>query len=348
MIKGIEHKIEFIPEFDGKPRRMRLRPHSPKEFQAVSEATQELLDSGLCQPSTSPWACGLVLVPKPDGSLRPCCDFRMLNQQTKRDEMVLPRIDDLLDKLRGATEFSALDMAAGYFATNLRKEDREKTAFKTWSHGLVEWTRMPMGLKNSGATYQRLLQQILGPLMWESACNYLDDVSIISKGTDHIDDLARVLKRLARWGVTMKLPKCMFSTKILPFLGFTVRAGEGITVDPEKVRGIVATAPPKTVTQVKGFLGSTSFLRKFVPSYAALTLPLRELIKDRKKRDNIEDRWRDSEGRCDAAFTASKAALVSAPVLAFPDFNKQFFIACDASKYQIGAVLFQIGPDSRH
>ena len=96
---------------------------------------------------------------------------------------------------------------------------------------------MPMGLKNSGATYQRLLQQILGPLMWESACNYLDDVSIISKGTDHIDDLAGVLKRLARWGVTMKLPKCMFSTKILPFLGFTVRAGEGITVDPEKVRG---------------------------------------------------------------------------------------------------------------
>ena len=124
--------------------------------------------------------------------------------------MCIPRIDDLLDKLSGATEFSAIDMAAGYFACSLREEDREKTAFLTWSHGLLEWCRMPMGLKASGATYQRLLQQVLGPLMWESAMNYLDDVSIFSKGTDHIEDLSRVLKRLSRWGITMKLPKCLF------------------------------------------------------------------------------------------------------------------------------------------
>ena len=190
IIRGIEHAIHMVPDWDGKPRRVRLRPHSPKEFAAVSSAAQELLDSGLVRPSISPWACGLVLVPKPDRSLRTCCDFRQLNLVTQHDSMCIPRIDDLLDKLSGATEFSAIDMAAGYFACSLREEDREKTAFLTWSHGLLEWCRMPMGLKASGATYQRLLQQVLGPLMWESAMNYLDDVSIFSKGTDHIEDLS--------------------------------------------------------------------------------------------------------------------------------------------------------------
>jgi hypothetical protein len=258
--------------------------------------------------------------------------------------MPLPRIDDLLDKLRGASEFSALDMASGYFATNLREEDRKKTAFKTHSHGLLEWVRMPMGLKNSGATYQRMLQQIMGPLMWESAMNYLDDVSIISKGTDHIDDLARVLKRLARWGVTMKLPKCMFSTHVLPFLGFVVLAGKGIRIDPAKVKAIVERSSPKTVTQVKSILGACNFLRKFIPSYSALISPWLDLIKGKKKRDSVEEGW-EADPRCGAVFAALKAALVSAPVLAFPDFSRQFFLATDASQEQIGSVLFQVGPD---
>ena len=129
----------MVPDWDGKPRRVRLRPHYPKEFAAVSSAAQELLDSDLVRPSISPWACGLVLVPKPDRSLRTCCDFRQLNLVTQHDSMCIPRIDDLLDKLSGATEFSAIDMAAGYFACSLREEDREKTAFLTWSHGLLEW-----------------------------------------------------------------------------------------------------------------------------------------------------------------------------------------------------------------
>ena len=166
--------------------------------------------------------------------------------------MPLPRIDDLLDKLRGATEFSALDMASGYWACNLREEDREKTAFLTWSHGLLEWVRMSMGLKGSGATYQRMLQHILGPLLWESSMNYLDDVSIFSKNTDHVDDLSRVFKRLCRWGVTVKLSKCVFSATEMPFLGFKVVAGEGIQIDPSKVEAILKmkSSEIKTVTHV--------------------------------------------------------------------------------------------------
>ena len=162
-IQGVEHIITMMKDWDGKPRRMRLRPHSPKEFQAVREAADTLLKGGVVHPSTSPWACGVVLVPKKGtDELQVCCDFRFLNLVTEGDGMLIPRIDDVLDKLRDATEMSALDMASGYWATNLREEDRAKTAFMTWSHGLLEWvrTRITMGLKNSGATYQRMLQHM--------------------------------------------------------------------------------------------------------------------------------------------------------------------------------------------
>ena len=343
-IRGVEHAIRMSADWDGKPRRVRLRPHSPKEFQAVAEQVQGLLDNGTVKPSVSPWACGVVLVPKSDGGIRVCCDFRRLNQVTVPDSHNLPRIDDVFDKLKDATEMTALDMASGYWAVNLRKEDQEKTAFLTWSHGLVEWVRMPMGLKCSGATYQRMLQQVLGPLLWESSMNYLDDVSIFSKeGGDHVNDLSRVLKRLARWGITMKMPKNTFAAKEMPYLGFLVRAGAGICLDPSKVQGILDLEErPKTVTAVKSFLGCCSYFRRFVPGYAALAAPLQDAIKGRKKKQSIEDRWEESGGRCEAAFQSLKAALACAAVLHFPDYKEKFFIACDAANHQIGAVLFQV------
>ena len=164
-------------------------------------------------------------MPKQDGGLRTRCNFRQLNNLTIADAMNIPRIEDLLDRLGKATAISALDMAAGYHAVPMRDEDCAKNAFLTWSHGLMEWVRMPMGLWNSGATYQRMLQHILGPLLWESSSNYLDDLSIYSVEKDHIDDLARVLKRLSRWGVTMKISKCLFFANRMPFLGYLVRVG---------------------------------------------------------------------------------------------------------------------------
>ena len=184
-VRGIQHIIELdATKYNGVPRRVRLRPHAPRERRAVAESVEKLLAGGMVRPSVSPWACGVVLVPKPDGTLRTCCDFRALNSVTKRDNMIIPRIEDVLDHLREAVVFSALDMASGYWAVPLREEDREKTAFSTWTHGTLEWCRMPMGLLNSGATYQRMLQEILGPLLWVSAQNYLDDVSIYSYDRD--------------------------------------------------------------------------------------------------------------------------------------------------------------------
>ena len=238
---------------------------------------------------------------------------------------------------------SALDMASGYWAVNMREEDRAKTAFLTWSHGLLEWVRMPMGLRNSGATYQRMLQQVLGPLLWESSMNYLDDVSIFSNGAtfeDHLDDLARVLKRLVRWGITVKLSKCLFCAKEMPFLGFVVKVGEGVKVDVDKVSAVLKAKPPVTVTECRAFLGSLQFYAKFIPDHSHLTAPLRRAIKGKTKRMKIQDAW-EADPECDLCFRALKAALIQAPVLWFPDFARPFTLACDASKRQVAAVLMQ-------
>lgn len=346
-MRGVEHEINMTPDWDGEPRRVRLRPHSPKEFEAVRETAESLLKGGIVRHSTSPWSCQVVLVPKADGSLRTCCDFRALNQLSRADRHNIPRIDDVLDKLRNATEVSALDMASGYWAVPLREEDREKTAFLTWSHGLLEWVRMPMGLRNSGATYQRMLQQVLGPLLWESSMNYLDDVSIFSNAeSDHIDDLARVLKRLTRWGITVKLSKCLFCGKEMPYLGFMVRVGEGITVDLDKIKSILSARAPETVTQVRGFIGAMNFYAKFIPNFAALADQVRSVIKGKTKRMSVKAEW-DADPMCEAAFRALKAALASAPILVFPDFSKPFTVVSDVSKSarQVGGVLVQYDSD---
>ena len=342
-IRGVEHSIELIEGWDRLPRRVRLRPHSPKEFEAVSKEVQGLLDAGMVRVSKSPWACSVVLVPKPDGSLRTCCDFRQLNSLTVADAMTIPRIEDLLDRLGKATAISALDMAAGYHAVPMREADIAKTAFLTWSHGLLEWVRMPMGLKNSGATYQRMLQHILGPLLWDSSSNYLDDLSIFTTGTNHIDDLARVMKRLARWGVTVKISKCVFFANRLPFLGYLVKVGEGVGVDPEKVDACLRMGAKglKTVTEVRSFMGALEYYRKFIPDYAELSAPLRRVIKGKTKRANIEGAWA-ADPECDLCFRALKTALCTAPVLAFPDFGLPFVVSTDISQGQLSAILMQI------
>ena len=343
-VRGVEHAIKLVDGWDQVPKRVRLRPHSPKEFEAVGKEVQGMLDNGIVRPSKSPWACSVVLVPKPDGSLRTCCDFRQLNALTVADAMTIPRIDDMLDRLGKASAISALDMAAGYHAVPMREEDIEKTAFLTWSHGLLEWVRMPMGLKNSGATYQRMLQHILGPLLWESSSNYLDDLSIFSVKSDHIEDLTRVLKRLAKWGVTVKISKCIFFANRMPFLGYLVRVGEGIGVDPEKVEACLRMGGNqglKTVTDVRSFMGAMEYYRRFVPDYAELSAPLRRLIKGKKKRCNVETEWA-ADPECELCFRALKTALVTAPVLAFPDFGRPFIVSTDASYGQIAAILMQL------
>ena len=342
-VRGVEHSINLIEGWDKVPRRVRLRPHSQKEFEAARQEVQGLAEAGIIRPSQSPWACSIVLVPKHDGGLRTCCDFRQLNNLTVADAMNIPRIEDLLDRLGKARAISALDMAAGYHAVPMREEDCAKTAFLTWSHGLMEWVRMPMGLKNAGATYQRMLQHILGPLLWESSSNYLDDLSIFSVDSDHVDDLSRVLKRLSRWGVTVKISKCVFLANRMPFLGYLVKVGEGVTVDPEKIQSCLRSGENglKTATDVLSFLGALEYYRKFIPDYAELSAPLRGILKGKRRRNSVEAEWA-ADPMCDLCFRALKTALCTAPVLAFPDFNRPFVVSTDISQAQLSAILIQV------
>ena len=165
-ISGVEHVINLVVGQAVVPRKERLRRCSPKELQAMYDETEKMLRNGIIQPSTSPWAANVIMVPKPSdplGGLRYCTDYRTLNRFTIGDSMILPRVDDLLDSLADVEVFSMMDAAAGFWGVKVKEEHRHLTAFNTWTHGQMEFVRMPFGLKNAPPTFQRAMQNILHP-----------------------------------------------------------------------------------------------------------------------------------------------------------------------------------------
>ena len=370
-VYNVEHAIHLIGDHVV-PRKEILRRCAPRELQAMYEETEKMLRNGIIKPSTSPWAAQVIMVPKPqdpEKGLRYCVDYRYLNSVSITDSMVLPRVDDLLDSLSNAEIMSMMDMAAGFWACRIKPEHTYLTAFNTWTHGQCEFVRMPFGLKNSPATYQRLMQNTLhpylhdysiataikedqpqsqvhdkadwGPLWRKIASLYLDDVCIHGKRDTHIDDVARILKRLRGNNISVKLVKCKFAVTEGKFLGFVVKAKRGVAVDESKVAAIVGMTRPEKVSDLKTFLGATSYMRRFIPDYSDITEPLRELAISyaHKQAPILDHEWTDEHERC---FVVLKAALCTAPTLGFPDFSKEWIILCDASTSQLGACLCQL------
>ena len=192
-----------------------------------------MLDQGVIQPSSSPWASPVVLAKKKDGSLRFCVDYRKLNAVTRKDAYALPRIDDTLDALAGSKWFSTLDLASGYWQVEMHPDDREMTAFST-ADGLFEFNVMPFGLCNAPATFQRLMDLILAGLQWSACLVYLDDIIIMGRSfEEHLSNLGAVLERLQKAGLKLKPDKCAFLQKRVLYLGHIV-SDQGITPDPGK------------------------------------------------------------------------------------------------------------------
>ena len=193
----------------------------------VDEMVQEMLTQGVIQPSQSPWASPIVLVKKKDGGIRFCVDYRQLNRVTKLDVFPLPRIDDTLDLLSGAKYFTTLDLASGYWQVCMDQASQEKTAFITHS-GLYEFKKMPFGLVNAPATFQRLMEVVLNGLARHGCMVYLDDVLVVGRTfEEHNDNLARVFQRLRSAGLTLKPKKCKFAQLEVCYLGHVVSA-EGV------------------------------------------------------------------------------------------------------------------------
>ena len=308
------------------------------EEQKVREIVEDMIEKQVVRPSRSPWGAAVVLVPKKDGGTRFCVDYRRLNEHTVKDVYPLPRIDATLDQLGGAKYFTTLDLTAGFWQVEMASGSAEKTAFIT-PMGLYEFEVMPFGLCNAPATFQRLMDSVLGHLGTEYVLVYLDDVLIFSRTfEEHLQHLRRVLGCLRDANLCVKLKKCYFAQKKTGYLGHVI-SGDGIEPDPDKLKAVAELMPPKNVKEVRGFLGFVGFYRRFVPEFSTLAKPLFHLTKKKSV-------WEWTEA-CTEAFNKLRQALLVQPVLTAPDFSREFTIRCDASYHGLGAVLTQGEGDER-
>ncbi|XP_063350112.1 thy-1 membrane glycoprotein [Pelmatolapia mariae] len=266
-----------IPTGNAAPVRERYRQIPPKLYQEVKSLIQGMLDANIIVPSCSPWASPIVLVRKKDGTLRFCVDYRKLNAVTHKDAYPLPRIEESLASLGNAKYFSTLDLASGYWQVEVSPPDREKTAFTT-PMGLFEFTRMPFGLSNAPATFQRLMHVCVREENLQSVLVYLDDVIIYSPDFDtHLIHLDAVLGKLSKHGLKLKPKKCCLLKPEVQYLGHRVSA-KGIAPDPDKIKCIQEWPIPTTVKQLQSFLGLAGYYRRFVKDFARIAQPLNQIL----------------------------------------------------------------------
>ncbi|KAJ9512911.1 hypothetical protein QJQ45_029113, partial [Haematococcus lacustris] len=333
--RSVDHRIELQ---QAKPPPARpIYNVSSSELAELKQQIGELLDKGFIRPSTSPYASGVLLVRKKDGSFRMCIDYRPLNRLTIKNKYPLPRLDTLLDRLHGAKVFSKLDLRQGYHQIRVAPEDIHKTAFRT-RYGHFEFTVLPFGLCNAPATFQRLMNDVLHDLLDDCVLVYLDDILIFSRTPqEHIAHLRRVLDLLRKHKLYAKLSKCEFGMDQTSFLGHIVSAS-GIACDPAKVAAVESWPIPTTVHDVRSFLGLANYYRRFVKDFSTIAAPLTALTRaDGHDKQGVVA-WGQAQ---QSAFDALKQALVSAPILIAPDPSQPYTLRCDASSIGIGAVLSQ-------
>lgn len=350
VVRLILNKIDVFASPDGKLGRTELVKHQidtgearpikqparrlPWAKQEIADAeVDKMVKQDVIEESNSPWASPIVLVTKKDGSIRFCIDYRKLNDVTRKDAYPLPRIDDSLDSLGGSEWFCTMDLASGYWQIAMDEADKPKTAFVT-RKGLYQFRVMPFGLSNAPATCERLMEQILRGLQWKKCLIYLDDVIVFGKSFEEtLSHLSCVLERLQTAGLKLKPSKCDWFRKSVKFLGHVV-SPDGISCDPDKISAVKDWPVPKSVTEVRSFLGFASYYRKFIPDYSQKAHALTNLT-----RKSVKFKW---DEKCQIAFDFLKNSLVSAPVLAFPTREDVFILDTDASDYGIGGVLSQI------
>ncbi|KAM2439964.1 hypothetical protein PS1_021372 [Malus domestica] len=269
---------------------------------------------------------------KKDGTLRLCIDYRQLNRVTIKNRYPLPRIDDLFDQLKGACVFSKIDLRSGYYQLKIKEDDVPKTAFRT-RYGHYEFLVMPFELTNAPAAFMRLMNEVFQQYLDKFVIVFIDDILVYSKSkTDHIRHLNLVLKKLREHQLYAKFSKCQFWLNQVAFLGHVVSA-QGIQVDPQKIAAVENWEQPRTVTEVRSFLGLAGYYRRFVQDFSMIALPLTKLTKKDVKFD-----WDEN---CEQSFQQLKYCLTHNPVLVLPDDSGNFEIYSDASLNGLGCVLMQ-------
>lgn len=298
----------------------------------VRGIVNDLLENDIIRESQSPYASPILLVKKKNGEERMCVDYRALNNKTIKDKYPLPRIDDLLDRLKGCKYFTSLDLASGYHQIPISEQSIDKTAFIT-PDGHYEYLRMPFGLVNAPAVFQRTMNTILGSMRFSSVMAYLDDILIpsadIKTGFERLEQILQILKNA---GMTLRLDKCRFLQTEIEYLGHQIDE-EGIRPGAYKIKAVAEYTPPGNVHEVRRFLGLVSYFRKFIKDFAMLARPLTNLTKK-----SAIFQWGVEE---QDAFIKLREKLITRPVLTIYDPLAETEVHTDASKWGIGGILLQ-------
>ena len=351
-IKGISpsictHKIHMENEF--KPKVQPQRRLNPSLKEEVKTEVIKLLDADIIYPiSDSSWVSPVQVVPKKGGTTvtendqgeqitvrkvtgwRVCIDYRKLNDATRKDHFRLPFIDQMLEKLSGQEFYCCLDGYSGYMQIPVALEDQEKTTF-TCPFGTFAYRRMPFGLCNAPATFQRCMMAIFSDLIENCLEVFMDDFSVYGSSFDNcLQNLELVLKRCKETNLVLNWEKCQFMVSDSIVLGHKI-SQKGIEVDPAKVEVIAKLPPPNNVRAIRSFLGHAGFYRRFISDFSKIVKPLSNLL--------VKDAPFEFSDACLKAFETLKAKLINAPVVIAPDWSLPFELMCDASDTAVGVVL---------
>lgn len=314
---------------------------NPSKKETMKNEIEKMLADDIIEECESAWCSPALMIPKSNGNVRFCVDYRRLNEVTKSDTYPLPRIDDLLQSTKKNCYMTTIDLRSSYWQVMVREADRDKTAF-VCPLGTYRFKRMPFGLKNAPATFQRLIDRLrsCAALKDVTVLAYLDDLLIISEGfQQHLQDLEAVFGRLSEFKLHVNREKCTFAKERVRYLGHVITP-DGVSPDPEKVSAVLNMLEPSNLKHLRTFLQTCSWFRKFIPNFSKIAEPLTRLTKK-----NYTWSWGPEQTQ---AFKELKRLLTTAPVLVQANFKQPLVLRTDASNYALGAVLAQgEGKDER-
>ena len=318
------------------PIKQRYYPVSPAVENLMYQEIDRMLSLNVIELSNSPWSSPMRLVVKPH-KVRLCLDARKINSVTKKDAYPLQSIDGIFSRLPKAEMITKLDLKDAYWQVELEASAKQITAFTVPGRPLYQFRVMPFGLCNAPSTMCRLMDQLIPADLRHCVFGYLDDLIIVSETFDtHLATLVRIADQFKKANLTLNISKSNFCVVETPYLGYIIGNG-GIKTDPSKIDSILEWPVPKTIKQVKGFLGLCGWYRRFIHNFADATFHMNATTSTKKKFE-----W---TAEAQTEFEKLKQLLTTAPILHNADYKKKFYLHCDASNFGIGAVLVQLSDD---
>ena len=326
-----DHKIELEP--GNTPPFGPIYPLSESKLRVLRKYLDEMLASGKIVRSTSPATAQILFIPKPDGTLRLCIDYRGLNKITIKNRYPLPLMNELLDRLGKARYFTKLDLKNGFYLLRIAKGDEWKTAFRC-RYGLYEYTVMPFGLCNAPSTFQSMINDVFHDLLDAGVVVYLDDILIYSEDEkSHIDLVRRVMERIRIAKLCCSIKKSDIHVREIEFLGYHI-SPKGISMSTAKVESVKNWPITRNVKDIQAFLGFANFSWRFIEGFSKICKPLTDLTQ--------KDKMFEWTSQCEDAFWCLKSTFTEGPILAHFDFMRSTRLETDASDFALGAILSQL------